>query len=546
MAADHSDPYEDKIVDNDMRIEHIRNAGKIIDTNGGPVFTGDIEVTEADSRRIVRQTDIFILPLLIWVYFLQILDKSLLGFAASYGLKTYAHLQGNQYSIVGSMNAIAQLAWMPFSSYLLVRITPRRLMPIVVIGWGASLTGMAFSLSFSSLVATRFLLGLFEAVCIPLFTIITSIWYRRAEQPLRVAAWYSTNGFGTIFAALLSWAFAHIQHGKLHGYQITFLACGLATLVTGALIHWRLDNNASEARFLSPEDRIKATERLRVNKTGLLATDVFKWGQVFEAFLELKMWLFFAMALLLNVGASVINVFGPLILDGLNFDQSTLTLLNMPLGAVQFIVILASSYAAQHYKIKSIFLLIIVIPVIVGMALLYTTPESSTGVRLFAYYFMAFLFGGNPLIVSWVAANTGGLTKKSVTISAYNAASAAGNIIGPYLFTTAQAPRYIQGLRDCLGIFVALFCVVIMQMANIMVLNHRKRRQRVRNGKPEYVTDLSMAREFHEVAEAGHANDVPASERIGADELSRVREEQEAAVQRDLTDQENDQFVYLL
>lgn len=39
-------------------------------------------------------------------------------------------------------------------------------------------------------------------------------------------------------------------------------------------------------------------------------------------------------------------------------------------------------------------------------------------VALGGYYLMAFLFGGNPLIVSWIVANTAGQTKKSV-ISTY-------------------------------------------------------------------------------------------------------------------------------
>ena len=76
--------------------------------------------------------------------------------------------------------------------------------------------GLAFSRSFGPLLANRFLLGLFEvsfyprrldhptsyhqhgvtdvqAVNIPLFTVITTTWYRRREQPLRIAAWYGTK-----------------------------------------------------------------------------------------------------------------------------------------------------------------------------------------------------------------------------------------------------------------------------------------------------------------------------------------------------------------
>jgi MFS family permease len=68
--------------------------------------------------------------------------------------------------------------------------------------------------------AARFFLGLFEAGCLPLFSIITSHWYRRAEQPIRVAAWYGTNGLATIVAAALSYGLGHIKSDLLKEWQM--------------------------------------------------------------------------------------------------------------------------------------------------------------------------------------------------------------------------------------------------------------------------------------------------------------------------------------
>lgn len=54
---------------------------------------------------------------------------------------------------------------------------------------GIAQTAMAACKSFGDLVAARFFLGLFEAGCLPLFSVITSQWFTRYEQPMRVAAW---------------------------------------------------------------------------------------------------------------------------------------------------------------------------------------------------------------------------------------------------------------------------------------------------------------------------------------------------------------------
>ena len=44
-------------------------------------------LTDEDNKRIRRKTDRSILIILIWVYFLQILDKSVLGYGATFGLQ---------------------------------------------------------------------------------------------------------------------------------------------------------------------------------------------------------------------------------------------------------------------------------------------------------------------------------------------------------------------------------------------------------------------------------------------------------------------------
>jgi MFS family permease len=227
------------------------------------------------------------------------------------------------------------------------------------------------------------------------------------------------------------------------------------------------------------------------------------------------------MSLLLNVGASVTNTFGPLILSGLSSDKYITSLLNMPFGAVQFIVILLASYAAQKARLKYPILLFLVAPVIAGLAVLYALPRKPIAPPLVGYYLLAFLFGSNPLIVSWIVGNTAGTTKKSIIMSLYNAGAGAGNIIGPLLFNSNDAPDYLPGLKAVLGIFVALAAVVGVQLVNLMVLNKWHSRRRVQNGKNAEIVDTSMADRY-----------VNREEGLGSHAF-------------DLTDRKNDEFVYI-
>ena len=297
---------------------------------------------------------------------------------------------------------------------------------------------------------------------------------------------------------------------------------GLVTIVTVPFVYWKLDNDVTSARFLDEHERAQAVERLRANQTGIGSRE-FEWSQAFEVLIEPKTYLWIGMSLLLNVGASVTNTFGPLILKGLGFNPYITSLLNMPFGAVQLIIILLSSYAAQKARIKSAVLLVLVLPVVAGLAMLYALPRHDTAALLGGYYLLAFLFGSNPLIVSWIVGNTAGTTKKSIVMSLYNAGSSAGNIIGPLLFNSKDAPTYHPGLKAVLAIFVTLAVVVILQLVNLMVLNKLQSKKRVANGKKAVIHDVSMEDKYVSIEAEGVTG--------------------EHAF--DLTDRKNDEFVYI-
>lgn len=306
-----------------------------------------------------------------------------------------------------------------------------------------------------------------------------------------------------------------------------FLFTGLLTVLSVPFVYWRLDNDPSTARFLSAADRLMAVERLRANQAGAPSRTI-KWNQVLEVVTDLKSWLFVIMAFGNNLGAQVVNTFGPLILANLGFDKYKTSLLNIPFGAMQYLVILGVAYAAVKFRGKSLTLAAILAPILAGLVVLFVVSRTArhTGVLLLGYYLLSFIFGCNTLIVAWILANTAGQTKRSVTMSVYNAASSAGNIVGPLLFKEADAPAYRPGLKATLGVYVAILVAVGLQVVNLLLLNKRQERRRVANGKPAKIHDHSMDERY---TDASADNEV----RMGDNAFA------------DLTDKQNDEFVYV-
>ncbi|CAG9950661.1 unnamed protein product [Clonostachys rosea f. rosea IK726] len=485
-----------------------------------------IGLTEEDNKRIRRKTDLHILTILVWVYFLQILDKSVLGYGAIFGLREDCELTGNQYSMVSSASAVAQLLVMPLTSWIMVRVPHRTLMASLVLGWGAAQTFMAACNGFTGLLITRFLLGVFEAGCLPLFSIITSQWYRRAEQPIRVAAWYGTNGLSTMLAAAVSNAFGHI-HSGVASWRILFLFVGLMTVLSSPVVYYIMDSDISTAWFLTKRERLQALERLRTNKTGI-GSHEFKWNQAFEGICEIKSLLFVGMAVCINVTAAVANTFGPIVVEGFGFSPEKASLLNIPFGAVQLLVIFPASYLAHRFRIKSLFLSLVLLPVLGGSIMLHVLDRDRTILLLAAYYALAFVFGANPLLVSWIISNVGGTTKKSVLLALYNFGTSAGNITGPLLFHSEDAPYYRPGLQVTMAITCILIAIIALQVVHLFYLNKMHQRSRVAHGKPAILHDTSMEHEYVG-ANQNSSND----QQLGTDPFD------------DLTDSKNDEFVYV-
>lgn len=96
------------------------------------------------------------------IYFLQSADKGIVGLTAVYGLKTDAHLTGNDYPNIGSIGYYAQLGVQPLAAWLVVKFKYRYILPVIVIGWAVALLGMAGSTNYGGLMAARFFLGGFE------------------------------------------------------------------------------------------------------------------------------------------------------------------------------------------------------------------------------------------------------------------------------------------------------------------------------------------------------------------------------------------------
>lgn len=79
--------------------------------------------------------------------------------------------------------------------------------------WGLFIGLTAACKNFAGLAVVRILLGCAEATLLPGSSLITSMWYKREEHPLRIGAWFLGTSIGVMCSGVLTYGIAHIKGG---------------------------------------------------------------------------------------------------------------------------------------------------------------------------------------------------------------------------------------------------------------------------------------------------------------------------------------------
>jgi MFS family permease len=339
--------------------------------------------------------------------------------------------------------------------------------------WGIVVALTAACTNYGGLLTVRFLLGVAEATISPAFVFITSTWYTRSEIPFRTGIWFAGNSLGGVFSSFIAFGLGHVKH-PLHPWQWLFIVLGVATFLWGFVLFLFLPDTIGTASFLTPEERKLAQQRLKSSGAGTVQ-NIYRPAQALEAILDPKTWFIFSMSLLTQIPNSGTQNFGNLVLTGFGFTSLQSTLIILPASFISFASITGTGWLAGKFANISCYLIcIVVIFPVIGSAIIYV--GASKGVKLFAYYLLSTGSTALPLLLSLVGSNYKGSTKKMTITAVLFIAYCAGNIIGPQLFKTSEAPKFITAFE---AIMICYALVVLLALGlRFYLVNVNRRRSR--------------------------------------------------------------------
>lgn len=176
--------------------------------------------------------------------------------------------------------------------------------------------------------------------------IVTSMFYTRTEQTLRVGYWFLMNGTAQIISGFISFGTLHMKTNTLQAWQWLMIILGILTMVTAIIFWFLFPDSPTNAWFLTPEERSSAVQRIKENQTGV-ENKHFKKEQMIEALTDVKIWLFALFSVLADIPNSLVNQ-RQIIISSFGFSDLETTLLGCVPGAVAILAVWSGTAIAAR------------------------------------------------------------------------------------------------------------------------------------------------------------------------------------------------------
>ncbi|KAL3495508.1 major facilitator superfamily domain-containing protein [Aspergillus germanicus] len=427
-------------------------------------YSGARKKTDPAEIRLVRKLDLWIMPTLWGMYWLNYLDRNAIALARLNDLEEDLNLSSSQYQTCVSILFVGYLLGQVPSNMLITRLRPSYYMAGCMALWAIVSALTALAKDFTGLLLVRFFLGVTEAPYYPGALYMLSIFYTRKEIATRISILYSGNILATAFAGLIA---AGIFHGMddlsgLTGWQWLFILQGAVTFLVAICSVFTLPDDPLHTRWLTHEERQLAHDRILADTVGARHQSS-SWAGLKEAAKDMRVWLF-AFMQHMHLAANGFKNFFPTAVETLGFSTTITLVLTCPpyliAGAIAVIWSWNSGRVNERTWHITIAKAIAVFGFVLGCATL------NTGARYFAMCVFAIgTYAVNSIILGWVSSTCGQTKeKKASALAIVNTIANASFIWTPYLWPESDEPRYTIAMSSSAAFSIACAtCAWIMK-----------------------------------------------------------------------------------
>ncbi|KAI9899850.1 hypothetical protein N3K66_004112 [Trichothecium roseum] len=358
------------------------------------------------EKKLRWKIDLMIMPLIVWTYLMNYIDRNNYAAARLQGLERDLELTDSQYQTGLSVLFITYvLGQVPSNMMLNYFGKPAYYLGFFTIAWGLISGLTSLVQNFAGIVVCRLFLGFVEAPFFPGVIFYLSKWYTKKELSLRMALFYNgsliAGAFGNLIAAGILSGLDGVR--GIAAWRWLYILEGVVTVATGIFICLALPDFPETWRALTPEMRRIAERRLAMDAA---ESDVDVGGAKAQinglklALRDPKVWIL-TIAYHAFIGAGGFQNFFPTLTSTLGFNDTVSLLLVAPPYVFMAFYCAFHSWLSDKVQNRFWFFMYPIPIVITGCVIFMTT--TSFGPRYFSLFLLNFVFTMNGTTYAWMS-----------------------------------------------------------------------------------------------------------------------------------------------
>lgn len=216
------------------------------------------------------------------------------------------------------------------------------------------------------------------------------------------------------------------------------------------------------ASFLHPEERVFARSRLHLDMPSRLAQDGsehhhegFQWSEVLRGILSISTWLSATAYFGILAGLYSFGLFLPTIIVELGYTANEAQLWSVIPYAVASVITVCVSIISDRLKLRGVIMLFVLIPAIVGYAVIANISDSHPKVKYGMTFLMATgMYASVPCVLVWNSNNSAGHYKRATTTALQLAIANSGGFVAAFIYPKRDSPAFHKGHTVVLGFLV--------------------------------------------------------------------------------------------
>lgn len=405
-------------------------------------------VDHAAEKSLALKFDFRILPVLAIMYLFNALDKGNIGNAQTKGLSKDLHFKDGQYNLIVSIFFVPYVIFAPPFAMLGKKYGPSRALPVMMFCFGSMTLLTAAAQNFGGIFALRWFLGMAEAAFFPTVIYYLTTFYRRGELARRLAIFYAASNIANAFSGLLAFGVFHIKDSKILAWRYLFLIEGSITVLFSFFAFWYLPRNASEAKFLTREEKDLAFHRIQVDSSAVV-DEKFNLKEALKIFTYPSTFCFLGIEICLGVPLQSVSLFLPQIIQRLKFDTIKTNLYTVAPNVTGAVMLLLLAFASDLTRLRFPF-------IVLGFAFTFTgfiiyaaidDVEKQLHLAYFATFMMCWGTSAPSVLLSTWYNNNVAHEGRRITLTAVGVPLA--NLMGlvsSNIFRLKDAPKYKPAL----------------------------------------------------------------------------------------------------